>query len=178
MIERKRLTKPTREEYLANFKGKRNKAGRPKGKPNMLTRTLKEAIILAAEAEGADGKGKEGLVGYLRSVARTRPAVYTQLMGKLLPLEVQAKLMQLQLQLQAGGANNGMTGIIDEIRAMPTDDLRRVRAYVQRMMVPSRALQRTDLVNGVTDAEIIDQAKPAQQPIVALEQEPADSMGE
>jgi len=176
MIERRRLSKPTKEELLANFKGRRN-TGRKKGVPNKLTRTLKEAIVLAAEAEGSDGKGRDGLVGYLRSVARDRPAVYTQLLGKLLPLEVQAKLMQMQLQLQANvgsGPTMPMAGVlnIEEIRALPTDDLHRVAAYVRRMMIPSPALKRLDAE--VTDVETIDhQATPIEE-----NQEPANRVVE
>jgi len=45
--------------------------GRPKGMPNKTTATLKEAILAAAEAVGNDGKGKNGLTGYLKHVAST-----------------------------------------------------------------------------------------------------------
>jgi hypothetical protein len=45
------------------------RGGRKKGTPNKTTAVLKEAILLAAEQTGEDGKGKDGLVGYLRHVA-------------------------------------------------------------------------------------------------------------
>ena len=44
-------------------------AGRAKGKRNRTTIMLKEAILTAAELAGADGKGKDGMVGYLRMLA-------------------------------------------------------------------------------------------------------------
>ncbi len=44
--------------------------GRQKGQPNKTTRVLKEAILLAAEQVGEDGRGKDGLLGYLKRVAR------------------------------------------------------------------------------------------------------------
>jgi hypothetical protein len=150
MIERRRLSvkpKPTREELLARFKGK-NGASR-KGKPNRMTRVLKEAMILAAERVGENGSGNGGLVGYLESQAREYPRTYLQVLAKLLPLDMQITALQLQLQANAhGGAMLPLPEVIniDEIRAMPTDDLRRVAAYMQRALVPlrERALKRLD----------------------------------
>ena len=162
MIERKRLHKPTKDELLANFKGKRNRQGRKKGVPNKLTTTLKTAIMLAAAAEGSDGKGKDGLVGYLRMVARDMPKTYTHLLGKLLPLEVQAKLMQLQLQLQAHGnmPSGGMN--VDEIRNASTEELHESLHLLRRVMIRKTppTLQRLD--QGAIDAETIEhEATPA-----------------
>lgn len=61
--------------------------GRPKGVGNKTTTTLKEAILLAAQAVGEDGKGKGGLEGYLRAVAKAEPKAYTSLLGRVLPVE-------------------------------------------------------------------------------------------
>jgi hypothetical protein len=62
--------------------------GRPKGVPNKTTATLKEAIILAAERVGNDGKGKRGLAGYLEHVASTDIKAFSSLLGKVIPLQV------------------------------------------------------------------------------------------
>lgn len=62
--------------------------GRAKGQQNTLTRELKEAIVLAAEKVGQDGKGKDGAVGYLAWLAKKRPEVFGMLLGKLLPLQL------------------------------------------------------------------------------------------
>ena len=43
----------------------------------------------AAEAEGMDGKGKDGVIGYCRKLAKTEPKAFATLMGKVLPLQVQ-----------------------------------------------------------------------------------------
>lgn len=63
--------------------------GRPKGIPNKTTTLLKEATILAAEQVGRDGRGKEGLVGFLRTqAAKKNNAPFMAMLGKVLPLQL------------------------------------------------------------------------------------------
>ncbi|MCU0952604.1 MAG: hypothetical protein MUC68_16515 [Burkholderiaceae bacterium] len=62
--------------------------GRPVGTPNKTTAALKEAILLAAEQVGQDGKGKDGLTGYLRHVAMKDVKAYAGLLAKVLPLTI------------------------------------------------------------------------------------------
>lgn len=62
--------------------------GRKKGTLNKTTKVLKEAILKAAEVVGEDKKGKDGLVGYLVSVAKTDKKAFCSLLGRVLPLEV------------------------------------------------------------------------------------------
>lgn len=62
--------------------------GRRKGTPNKTTRALKEAIVLAAEKVGQDGKGQDGLTGYLVRLATDEPKAFAALLGKVLPLQV------------------------------------------------------------------------------------------
>lgn len=64
------------------------RGGRQKGTPNKTTKALKDAILLAAETEGQDGKGKDGLVGYLRRVAQEDVKAFSALLGKVLPLQI------------------------------------------------------------------------------------------
>lgn len=64
------------------------RGGRSKGTPNKATAALKEAILLAAEKVGFDGKGKNGLEGYLTMVAATDTKAFVGLLGKVLPLQV------------------------------------------------------------------------------------------
>jgi hypothetical protein len=62
-------------------------AGRPKGSKNKITLGLEEACLVALEAVGEDGKGKNGLTGYLFKVAMTRPDLIMRILGKLMLLE-------------------------------------------------------------------------------------------
>ena len=62
--------------------------GRKPGVPNKITTALKEAIILAAAKRGADGEGKDGLVGYLFWLARAEPKSFAALLGRVVPLHI------------------------------------------------------------------------------------------
>ena len=87
MVQRLRLrASPRGGEILAPEKGQRP-GGRKKGVPNKLTTILKDALLLAAEQVGEDGEGKDGIVGYLRNIARTQPKTFAALLGRLLPYQ-------------------------------------------------------------------------------------------
>lgn len=60
------------------------RGGRRKGTPNKTTTTLKDAILQAGKRAG----GKDGLVGYLTTLATTNPGAFASLLGKVLPLQV------------------------------------------------------------------------------------------
>ncbi len=62
--------------------------GRKAGVPNKTTAALKDAILAAAVAVGYDGKGKDGLVGYLKLVASSDVKAFSGLLGKVLPLQI------------------------------------------------------------------------------------------
>lgn len=66
--------------------------GRPKGAKNKTSVALREAIILAAENEGQDGNGKDGLAGYLRNLAKTQPTTFATLLAKLIPAQIDASV--------------------------------------------------------------------------------------
>jgi hypothetical protein len=64
------------------------RGGRKKGSKNRVGVLVKDAIIMAAEARGFDGKGKEGLVGYMKWLARVEPKAFANLLGRVIPLHV------------------------------------------------------------------------------------------
>ena len=58
-----------------------NPAGKPKGTPNKITVTLREAILAAGEAAGGEG----GLTAYLTRLALENSSAYSGLLAKVLP---------------------------------------------------------------------------------------------
>jgi hypothetical protein len=66
--------------------GGQKRGGRPKG--GEVTKNLWEATLLAAEQIGEDGRGRDGLVGYLRRMARTNPRSFDALLGRVPPDEI------------------------------------------------------------------------------------------
>lgn len=65
--------------------------GRPKGIPNKVTRTLKEAILEAAETVGLEKQpdASNGLVAYLAHIARNNESGMCGMLGKVLPMTIQ-----------------------------------------------------------------------------------------
>ena len=62
-------------------KGRVKTGGRKKGVPNKFTGQVNEAILEAASIAG----GKEGALGYFKTMAIENPALFLRLIGKLLP---------------------------------------------------------------------------------------------
>ncbi len=60
--------------------GHRKLGGRKRGTPNKATKEYREALIEAANQIGSDGKGKEGLVGYLTVIAIYYPKVFARML--------------------------------------------------------------------------------------------------
>ena len=102
-VERERLDRKVKRERFDARKA-RNKQiadkrngkpvpppGKPKG-PNRTTRMLREIIFMAGELEGSNQKGKDGLLGYVRALARYEKKTYVMLLAKLLPQKIQADL--------------------------------------------------------------------------------------
>ena len=63
--------------------------GRAKGTPNLATKVLKHAILLAGEQSRHSKDGS--LLSYLIHVADEYPALYIGLLGRLVPVEAKLK---------------------------------------------------------------------------------------
>ena len=88
MEERKKV----REANATSFtKGYAKIGGRKPDSGNTMPKQLKECILLAAELEGSDGKGKDGAVGFLRCLANRDISAFGILLSRVLPLQVEAK---------------------------------------------------------------------------------------
>ena len=75
----------------ARFQKRHQKVGgRKKGVQNLLTRELKQAIINGAIRHGEDGKGRNGLEGYMYFLASKDHKVFGMLLRAVLPMEVKA----------------------------------------------------------------------------------------
>jgi hypothetical protein len=90
MIESDQPKKPIPPGLKPIQKGERRGGSAP-GVPNKMTTTLKDAILKAAELVGADGKGKDGLVGNLKDLAGNRKELFVPLLARVLPLQINAK---------------------------------------------------------------------------------------
>jgi hypothetical protein len=89
-MERVKRIKPKHRgtENLVLFKKGERRIGRTKGTPNRTTKLIREAAILAAESVGSDGKGRDGLKGYLAWAARREPVAFLKLLEKILPTQL------------------------------------------------------------------------------------------
>lgn len=170
MTDRKKLPRViTKEERLARFKGRRGAVPRGKGR---ISQSFKEALLLAAELEGSDGKGKDGLVGYLRTHARDMPKTFLGIMQKAItPAELQLQAFQLNVNANKPQDQPGSALNVLAVRGMPTEQLRDAVTALRAIMTPGvagpfkqlgapRGLNRIDRSDGATDAEIVEQIRP------------------
>ena len=67
------------------------RGGRKQGRSNKFPRVLKECLLIAAELEGSNQKGKDGLTGFLRMMAREDLKAFAQLLGRIIPLQINTK---------------------------------------------------------------------------------------
>jgi hypothetical protein len=82
-IESRRIHTEKLQRFCMAGGGPRAGAGRPKGVPNKVTRTIKQAVLESFEAVGA--------AEYLKQVAHDDPRTYLQVVAKIIPAELHAK---------------------------------------------------------------------------------------
>lgn len=79
------------KQHSGSFKkGREKTGGRQRGQTNKMPVLLRHAIIEAAKAEGLNQHGKEGLIGFLRHVAREDIRGFAMLLSRVLPVEFDA----------------------------------------------------------------------------------------
>lgn len=88
------------DELPVGTKGAKKRGGRPKGAPNRITTALKEAILLACSQHGYNGKGQDGLTGYLRRLARDEKRVMGSLLGRVVPLHITGSVEHTERKLR------------------------------------------------------------------------------
>lgn len=81
-------TNPNKARSTSFKDGHKKNGGRPKGRLNKTTAVLKDAVLMAATLVGQDGRGRDGLVGYLKMLAVKERVVYVRLLEKVLPLQI------------------------------------------------------------------------------------------
>jgi len=69
-------------------KGNEGGPGRVAGSVNKITVELKQGILQAAINRGRDGKGKDGLIGFLEYLSRVELKAFASLLGRLVPMHV------------------------------------------------------------------------------------------
>jgi hypothetical protein len=90
-----RGSQPTRARVAGGVryrKGHKKVGGRKKGTPNRLTAEIKETIIAAFTELGADGRGKEGLKGFIKKIGREDLKSSAMLLRAVLPMQVNASI--------------------------------------------------------------------------------------
>lgn len=78
-------------------KGKPKLGGRKQGSTNKVPRLLKECLVMAAELEGMDRKGKDELVGFLRHLARKDIKSFAGLLGRIIPFEIESRNISVEV---------------------------------------------------------------------------------
>ena len=110
--------------------GKPKRGGRQPGATNKTPRLLKEALMIAAELEGSNEKGKDKLVGFLRMMARNDLRSFAQLLGRIIPLQINTK----------GDIRVEVTyRTIDDVRTALAD-----RGISLQQLVPMRMIEHDD----------------------------------
>jgi hypothetical protein len=100
--------------------------GRPKGATNLMTRELKEAILGGCSDVGENGKGKGGLRGYMRRMAKQDTKTMGTLLRAILPTEV----------------------TVEEKQDWAYQTIEEAKAELERLGIPSREVYRLEHYKG------------------------------
>jgi hypothetical protein len=139
---------------------------RKAGTQNRITRDLKHGIIEAAVKLGEDGKGKGGLIGYLRFLGRRHPKAFAQLFGKLIPFQVSGNLAVGIRDIKIVSVPEGHFLSPEQIRAL---DPERYPAEQEPLVVEVEVAEQPAL----TAAEVEEPSEPPAAEEASFAQRPA-----
>ena len=77
-----------KQTRLGGKRGPKRARGRPRGSQNFFTRDMKTAIIDACNELGFDGRGQEGMKGYMKFLGKNFPPVFAALIRAAMPAQV------------------------------------------------------------------------------------------
>ena len=72
-------------------KGRKKTGGRKPRIENRLPKLVKDAVLMAAEANGSDGKGKDGLLGFMLRAIDEDFRGFLMLLGRIMPMQVETR---------------------------------------------------------------------------------------
>jgi hypothetical protein len=76
-------------------------SGRKKGQANTLTRFSRDAIIEGLSRYGSDGKGKDGLVGFVLAAVRKDIRNGVTMLGTITPKQLEATVNKTEIKYQS-----------------------------------------------------------------------------
>jgi len=111
-------------------KGHKRLGGMVKGQVTKEKRLLRELLLQAAELEGSDGKGKDGILGLLRRLAKEDLKTFALLLGRVMPLQLDVRsdvkvdvtyrsVAEVKKDLEERGIS---IELISEIMSQPSDE--------------------------------------------------------
>ena len=131
-------------------RGRQKTGGRKKGTLNRFTRDVREALIEAVNRFGRDGKGDEGMVGYLLgSCGKERRAILSML-SKAMPSLVNVKEVEHAKFLTYEQARERLISsgvpapLLDHLHSYTPGDVEKI----QREAVEEAARRRQAMING------------------------------
>jgi hypothetical protein len=98
--------------------GHKKLGGRKRGTPNRFTADIQAALIEAVNRFGADGKGHEGMVGFLMRACKLEPAKVLGMLQSAMPRTINAKITETRAPVSYAEAREVSIGRPLRIRLM------------------------------------------------------------
>lgn len=119
--KRKPVSLPERPRLAKNLFQPGNRAAADRG-ANKLTQDIKQGIVGAATKIGYDGQGLGGLEGYCMMLAEDYPKQFASLLGRVLPLQINATPGAFIGSVNIVGVPSGMYMTAEQMKALQPPD--------------------------------------------------------